>query len=647
MPLPVAFIDFETKPIEPRPAYPPTPVGVAILEPGKRRGEYLAWGHPDGNNTTKAAARKRLLGLWRGGRVRLAFHNAAFDLEVAEQALDLPLPPVELVECTQVGAFLYDPNRLRIDLKELAEDLCGLKPDARDALRKWITENVPEARFAKSKWGAHIWRAPGTMVAPYAIDDVGMTRAIFAPIAARIAEHGMGERYRRKLRAMYLLMRMGREGVPADVRKLESEVKRGEKLVEVVDGWLADHLRCPDLNVSSGEELADAIEKRGFVDEWILTGKSEKRSVAIDALAEVLKDRDTYEVLSYRSKLVNAVGTFAKPWLDMIGSGDRIFTIWNQTKQSREGKKIGARTGRYSSTPNFQNVPKKPSPVVWELADYERFKTQGDDPHLLPKSLVERVAKVLKKPCVDLINLRDIIIAAVGQVIGVRDYSQQELRILAHYEAGKLLEAYLKNPNLDLHEHARQLINRMLGTHYQRKPIKNTGFAIIYGQSIDSLSKSIGEDWKTGRTLRRTYTSLFPGLKDLEDELKARASRNEPIKTWGGRVYWVEEPRYSEKFGRVMSFEYKMLNTLIQGSAADCTEEAMIRYDDIKKDGRLHLQVHDELVAGMEKKAARSEMKLLREAMESVEFDLPMLSDGKVGPSWARAKDFNDQREAA
>jgi len=95
-------------------------------------------------------------------------------------------------------------------------------------------------------------------------------------------------------------------------------------------------------------------------------------------------------------------------------------------------------------------------------------------------------------------------------------------------------------------------------------------------------------------------------------------------------------------YGHIQMFEYKLLNYLIQGSAADCTKQAIINYDSVKKHGRLLCTVHDEINLSVPKKAVKSEMKLLKEAMEAVEFDVPMISDCKVGPNWAAITKFEE-----
>jgi DNA polymerase I-like protein with 3'-5' exonuclease and polymerase domains len=84
-----------------------------------------------------------------------------------------------------------------------------------------------------------------------------------------------------------------------------------------------------------------------------------------------------------------------------------------------------------------------------------------------------------------------------------------------------------------------------------------------------------------------------------------------------------------------MTFDYKLMNYLIQGSAGDCTKEALIRYDEHpKREARMLVSVHDEINSSMAKKRFKLEMELLREVMQSIQFDLPMLSEGKFGNDW-------------
>jgi len=95
-----------------------------------------------------------------------------------------------------------------------------------------------------------------------------------------------------------------------------------------------------------------------------------------------------------------------------------------------------------------------------------------------------------------------------------------------------------------------------------------------------------------------------------------------------------------------MTFEYKLLNYLIQGSAADCTKEAIIRYMRVRKDGMFLSQVYDEINISVPGKALASEIRLLREAAESVEFDVPMLTDVEIGPNWHDLKPYQERMAA-
>src|SRR3954447_4334860 len=128
-------IDFETFGILPRPDYPPRPVGVAIKLPG-RKARYYAWDHQNGkNNCTREQARSALSKVWDRP---LLFHNAKFDLDVAEVHLGLPLPHWSHIHDTVFLTFLDDPHQRRIDLKSTAQRLLNWPPDERDAVADWL-----------------------------------------------------------------------------------------------------------------------------------------------------------------------------------------------------------------------------------------------------------------------------------------------------------------------------------------------------------------------------------------------------------------------------------------------------------------------------------------------------------------------------
>ena len=126
-------------------------------------------------------------------------------------------------------------------------------------------------------------------------------------------------------------------------------------------------------------------------------------------------------------------------------------------------------------------------------------------------------------------------------------------------------------------------------------------------------------------------------------EMRRRARAGEPIRTWGGREYYCEEPQLIG--GRLKEFDYKMVNVLIQGSAADCTKEAIIRFHEAKhKDTKIILNVHDQITASTPKKIFKKEMEVLRKTMESVEFDVPILSEGDTSTTnWDELKSYDQK----
>lgn len=632
----VHTVDFETKGIEQRPEYPPEPVGVSVWLAGQRRPQYYGWGHPEGNNCTRSGALAVLRKVWSDPTPKL-FHHGKFDRDVAETRLGLPPLPWEQSHDTMFAAFLHDPHADKLDLKSLAEVLLDEPPAERDELHEWILARVftslpggegsvvvarskPEGFFKvpPSQAGAFIAYAPGGLVGRYANGDTSRTRSLFQVLYPYLAEHGMLEAYDRERRLEPVLLKSERAGVAVNHRRLSRDVGAWEASLVETDRWISRRLKTPDLEVDKAEQLADAIERCDKVDEWILTPGG-KRSTSKENLIECVTDGALVEVLAYRALLVNAIRNFGRPWLRMAGaSGGRIYTNWNQVRSTDSGGGRGARTGRLSSNPNFQNVSKAPRDVK------------------LPAALAKKVSP--------LPFLREYIVPRKGHTLLDRDYSQQELRILGHYEDNVLLSEYLADPFLDLHDLARRMINDMLRTDYPRKPIKNMGFGLIYGMGLARLADQMGVDRNVAKMLKRAYLQIFPGLRELINELSELGEAGEAIRTWGGREYHVEEPKYSKEFQRMQTFEYKLLNVLIQGSAADCTKEAIIRVDEVTRPETTFLMsVHDQLVYDTPKFGSNAEMCRIREAMESIEFDIPMLSDGKTGSSWGKLRPFKEK----
>ena len=141
--------------------------------------------------------------------------------------------------------------------------------------------------------------------------------------------------------------------------------------------------------------------------------------------------------------------------------------------------------------------------------------------------------------------------------------------------------------------------------------------------------------------LKKAILQLYPGLKQMYQDMKLRARNKEPIRTWGGREYYCEEPKLVD--GRIREFDYKLVNVLIQGSAADCTKTALIEYHAAKHpNAKIVLNVHDQITVSVPKKIMKTEMEVLRKTMEGVAFDVPILSEGAISSTnWDELQDYD------
>lgn len=610
-------VDFETEGIQKRPEYPPVPVGFSLKEPGDRKSRYFGWGHPTGNNCSLADGKRHLKTAWKsaGG---LIMHNAKFDVDVATTHMGVPALNWDKYHDTMYLAFLNDPHAQSFGLKPQSENVLGIPSDERDLLKEWIIANIPEARQKPSEWGKYICRAPGDMVGKYADGDVTRTDKLFKKLHKKILSDGMGEAYDRERRLMPILLENERIGVRLDMKRLAVDIKIYDVALIKVEAWLLRRLKTPGLNLDSNEELADAIQRVDPKAEFLLTATGQ-RSVSKESLAQAVKDKNLFLALGYRSRLTTCLGTFMKPWLE-IGerTGGFLQPSWSQTRQSKSDKQSkGARTGRLiCAEPNLLNLSK----------DFEGRNDGYTHPVFL---------EVPTLPLVRIYLLPD-----VGGVWCHRDYNQQELRILGHFEDGSLCRQYNEDPKLDIHDFVKDEIKRILGITAERRQTKVMNFGMVYGMGVGALAEGMSVPVEEAKKLKTAQRAALPDLEKLEKLIKQRGRGGEAIRTWGGRLYYVEDPKVIKN--RLCTFEYKLLNYLIQGSAADCTKEAVIRYHDVKKDGRFLVTVYDEVNNSAPQKAYKQEMQLMREVMQSIEFDVPMLSDGKAGKSWGELEKFED-----
>jgi DNA polymerase I len=612
--------DFETEKIEDFPAYPPKPVGLSIYVKGQQA-RYYAFGHPIENNSTEEEARQALQEIFNNKNVAAVAYNLPFDLLVAHKHWGLPLKPECSLHDGMVMAFLLDPHAKELGLKPLAEKYLNMPPDERDEVKDWLVSNGI-CRDSKRKWGENISKAPGGLVGKYANGDTTRTLELFENMRPKIVASGMQDAYNRELSIQLVMLQNTVDGIPVNAQKLADHISMYDQAISSIDSRIYDILETEPFNIDSGEQLANAIDSKVPGIKWpkTATGKRSTSKVSMELALGSLQG-ELLACLQYRASVQTCVNTFMKEWHRQATHPDgdgKIHCQWHSTR-SDDG---GARTGRLSSSPNFQNIPTLKSAKFREA--------------------LELWEKYLKEDYPPLPNVREYIAAPKGMAIAKRDFSGQELRVLAHYENGDLLQAYKANPNQDLHQWACDTIREQAGITITRKQAKTVAFAILYGSGLTTLAEQMGSDTEQARTIREAYFGAIPGIAKLDAQLKARAQSDKPIRTWGGRVYYVEPSRFDPKRGRWMDFGYKLMNVLIQGSSADLTKEALIAYDKCKVHGRLILCVHDELVLLVPPQHLATEMQILKNCMENLPLDAPLTSDGEVGTDYHNLEKYND-----
>jgi DNA polymerase-1 len=593
-------LDFETEGIRDNTSWhPPKPVGVAFKHEGGSS-IYLGWGHPIGNNCDWERGKAEVAAIITSGEPILC-HHSKFDLSVAAYWFDLPWPKDSLlIHDTMYLIFLHDPYSPNLKLKPNAERLLNMAPDAQDKLEEWIRRNIDGAN--NKDWGAYISLAPGELVGEYACADVDMTYELFQLLMPTIEGQGMVEAYQREQRLMPILYGSEKKGVRCDTNRLAHDLDIYEKALVEVENNLGVKVGQKDVDWGNPASMADALDAGGLIGEWIRTPTG-RRSVAKDNIALACNDPEAVVLLSYRQALATSLQTFMRPWKQDSSTDGRLHTTWNQVRTDLGGGSVGTRTGRLSGArPYLMNISN----------EYDITIPAGlPDPPLMRRYLLPEEGHVWLK----------------------RDFSSQEIRICAHYEDGQLLEAYIQNPSLDPHALAQEIILAQSQLELARKHVKITAFRIIYGSGIPGLASGLGVDnARAARTLD-AYFRAFPGIAQLSKDTKRRGHSGRPITTWGGRIYYTEPPKLIK--GRMRSFEYKLLNYLIQGSAADQTKECVIRWDEQRNQDAVFLAtVHDEINISAPMEIWRADMDDLRHVMDADLFDVPFQSEGFVGPNW-------------
>jgi len=622
-------VDFETEGIQARPKYPPKPCSIGIKWPDQSTYKIMAWGHPSGNNCTEREARGELKRAYDSKYPILA-QNFAFDGDVAETHWQLALPSWDRYHELMFILFLHDPHSPTLALKPCAERYLGIAPEEQDRVYEWVIANVPEAKKKPSTAGAYICRCPFKIAAPYLRGDLTRTIKLYEYLYPKIIDVGMGEAYDRERKLLPVLLENARVGMRVDVEKLSTDVVAMKLGIEKSEGWL--HKRLGDININSDKQLAEALLSKGIVQNLALTPKGQYSVSKKTLTPDKFKDKRVWQVLSYHSKMETCVNMFAEAWLSLAGATGSMHPNWSQVRSPKGSSDDtnGARSGRIICTkPNFLNVSKKFSKDI--SAGYTHPEFLGT---------------------LELPRMRTYCLPDEKEVWGRRDFNQEELRLFAHFEDADVMRGFLADAKYDIHELVRVEVERALQeaglrASFDRDSAKTINFGRLYGQGLTGLMinlKLLEEERPVGKVIQNALNRAVPSIKEVDKALKALADLGQPIRTIGGRLYYCEPPQYSEKFGRNMTFEYKLLNYLCQGSGADVTKEALVKYHaHHKRRGRILVSVYDEIDFSCPKGALREEMKILRECMlNSIPCDVPLLSDGEWGPNWGTLAAWKD-----
>jgi DNA polymerase I len=341
--------------------------------------------------------------------------------------------------------------------------------------------------------------------------------------------------------------------------------------------------------------LGDVLFNKLNLPKPVKYGKGKMISTAVDVLEGLAATHEVPRmVLDYR-QLTKLKSTYvdALPQLLSPSSG-RLHTTFGQT---------GTATGRLSSTnPNLQNIP-----IRTELGR----------------------------------EIRAAFTAEPGHVLLAADYSQIELRLLAHFSKDDLLvEAYRRGD--DIHTlTASQVfgVPPLMVTADHRRQAKVVNFGIVYGLSPFGLSQNLGIEPREAKQFIDAYFEKYAGVRKFIDATLEEARREGKVKTLFGRVRPI--PDINSKNSNLRGFaERTAVNTPLQGTAADLIKMAMIRIDNGIRErelkSRMTLQVHDELVFEVPEGELDIMKSLVREEMEQVHpaLHVPLQVDIGVGPNW-------------
>ncbi len=480
-----------------------------------------------------------------------------------------------------IAAYLLNPTLGAYPYENIAKDVLGqMVPSREELLGKLSVEKA----YSESL----------DQLAKYACYEAYVTEESKEKLLASIKEMGMEKLFTEiEMPLVFVLSDMERNGILMDVKKLQKYSDNLAVSIEKLEKQIYE-AAGEEFNINSPKQLGTIL----FEKLMLPGGKKTKTGFSTSAdVLEKLKNEYTIvsDILEYR-QLAKLKSTYADGLTQYVAKDGRVHTTYNQTITA---------TGRLSSTePNLQNIP-----IRIELGK----------------------------------EIRKVFYPKDGYVFIDSDYSQIELRVLAHMSGDEnMIRAFREGT--DIHTAtASQVFHVPIDavTPLMRRNAKAVNFGIVYGISAFGLSEDLGISKKEAQQYIDSYFETYPKIKEFLDKTVEDAKESKSIKTMFGRIRPIPELASGNFMTRQFG-ERVAMNSPIQGTAADIIKIAMIRvHDRLLKEGymsRLLLQVHDELLI----EAAKSEMEqviaLLEEEMKhAADLSVELLVDTQIGRDWYEA----------
>ena len=490
---------------------------------------------------------------------------------------------------TMLASYLVDATRSAHPLEELALEHAGYKA---------LKDEDLCGRGAKAISFADV---PLDRMLDYAGERADLALQMAGPLRELLRREELEELYQTfELPLVPVLVAIERAGVRIDGPTLLSQSGNVDKELARRAAQIYEYAG-EEFNINSPKKLSEILfDKLGMRTETIRrTTKTKAQSTSFEVLEELALGHELPRLILEWRALMKLKGTYidALPQLVDPETG-RVHTCFNQAV---------AATGRLSSSdPNLQNIP---------------IRTE-----------VGR-------------EIRRAFVAEPGNVLISADYSQIELRVLAHMsDEQTLIEAFSRNE--DIHDRtAAKVFGAMsnLSAHELRRRAKIINYALLYGKQAFTLAKDIGVSRQEAQDFIDAYFAGFPDVRRFIDDLLVKARESGVVKTMFGRRRLV--PELTSRNGQIRgAAERVAVNLPIQGSAADILKKAMIDVHAALPSvaggrARMILTVHDELLFETPRETAEETVALVREQMESaVRLKVPLTVDIGVGENWKEAK---------